>query len=165
MASNLRLESFAKALSGARILYFALIVGIVVFSALALVLEIEVENPPPNVVLFPVAAGLSLFFSIPAAALSRKLTATAIAQAGDAQEALGTYLKFKVVAAALVEGPALLWAVLVLLTAERWCLAGTGVGLLLLAWIFPSADELETLLGRSESEVDAELAAPGAGSD
>ncbi len=130
----------------------------------AFAIELDIEDPPPRIVLIPIATALTLFFSVPAAALSGTLTMKAMAQATDIQERLRSYIFFKIMAAALCEGPALVWSVLVMLTGNHLYLIGTGFGLLLLAALFPTPDGLETKLGRSAAQVDEELRADDANS-
>ncbi len=127
----------------------ALILGVVVFAAIAATLG------PLGTPFEPLAAGLdpiaivATLLTISCAAMSFVVPGRLVGaiSSDDPARKLAAYRNGKIVAVALLEGPALLWCVALLLGGNRWFLAPIAVLLVLMAAHFPTREAVREATG------------------
>lgn len=136
-----------------RILYVALMGGLAAFAAVVVVIP-PAEGPPVD------GSGPSLgFLRIIAGVLSASMTIPAILFSGRAvrrsaggpglrpAERSQRYVAGKVLVAGLIEGPALIWGIIALLSGDLLHLGGLAFGIFGLWVVFPREDEFRDATG------------------
>lgn len=137
-------------LKGARLIFGAITLGVLLFAGVVMVLGGEIHGGESTDLGQPlaIAAGiLTALVALPAGLIARRL------KFGDAETVsskppgrrLQDYLIAKLITAALIEGPTLLWLVGAMLDPSPAFPIGAGVCVLLLLFRFPSRHELEEL--------------------
>lgn len=145
-------------LRGLAIVYVALMLGMVIFAAIVTFLAATGEAPVPEVEegeggdlmsILPLVAGvLTVTTVFPAVLLGRMLTMKMAGAPGLGHaERTQRYVSAKILLAAVVEGPGLLWGVTALLSGDILHLAGLAFSVFGLALLFPRADEWAAVNG------------------
>lgn len=80
-------------------------------------------------------------------------------ESAHAAERLAAYRQGKTTAAALCQGPALMWGVLILLSGNIWYALPMAICITALMTRFPTMMELEALFGKRQPDIDRALAA------
>jgi len=147
--------STRSAVRTARILYAALMAGLATFAVVVLIVP-AVEDPavdgsgPSIGFLKVIAALLSATMAVPAMLFSgRAVRRSAGAPGLRPAERTQRYLAGKLLVAALIEGPGLIWGIIALLSGEHLPLAGIAFSIFALAVVFPRPDEFRDATGFS----------------
>lgn len=144
-----RIADPARALRSLQITIAALMLGVVAFAAIAAVVG------PIGTPLEPIVAGLdpiavtAALVTISCAAMSFIVPARLVGAmpSDDPARKLAAFRASRIVAVALLEGPALLWAVALLLGGNTWFLAPIAVLVVLMAAHFPTREALQESTG------------------
>ncbi|MEM7164840.1 MAG: hypothetical protein AAF581_05210 [Planctomycetota bacterium] len=151
-----------------RIIYGVLIMGVVTFAAVAAILPADVfgpsnlepnsfddrsfDNEPldsersasPTRMLVWIAIALTATTALPAGALAGALGRRSISAGRPAASRVwSSYQAAKIMTAALIEAPGLLWCVIALLTGDAIYTAGAALCAVLMLWNFPSTNQYE----------------------
>lgn len=141
-------------LVAAKIFYFALVGGLSAFSVVVFVMSqqaesIESTNESLINILVWVAAALSLTLAIPSGSFAALMffRDSEVVAAESTEARLKRYVSAKIMAAALTEGPGMLWCVIGLLSKQPVYLMGAALSIVILLIQFPRAAEVEERTG------------------
>ena len=133
-----------------RLIFAAMIFGVVSFAVVIMIVGEGIhggESPQLGQPLAIIAGALTVLIALPAGIIARKVKfgdSEAVADQPP-ERRLQSYLAAKILTAALIEAPALLWLVGALLDPSPVFTIGAGVCILLLLFRFPTRHELENL--------------------